>query len=231
MITVRPSAERGQADHGWLDTRFSFSFADYHDPEHMGFGPLRVINQDVIAPGQGFGMHPHRDMEIVTYVLEGALAHRDSAGNEGVIRPGVIQRMSAGRGILHSEFNASQDEPVHLLQIWIQPAKMGAEPRYEDREFAAGSADRLRLLVSPDGADGSLDIHQDARMYDARLAAGGSILHPLAPGRRAWLQLLAGELALNGAPVAAGDGAAVELDDALEIKAVKAAHFLLFDLP
>ena len=232
MITRRPAAERGHANHGWLDTWHSFSFADYFDEEHMGFGPLRVINEDRVAPAAGFGMHGHKDMEIVTYLLDGALEHRDSLGTGSVIRPGEIQLMRAGTGIRHSEFNHSQAAPVHLLQIWIMPDQTGAAPGYQQKEFSLTERrDRLRLIVSPEGAEGSLSILQDARIYDASLSKGAKLSHPQKPGRRAWLQVARGAVALNGAHLVAGDGAAVENETMLEIAAAQDTELLLFDLP
>lgn len=231
MITKRPSTDRGHANHGWLDTYHSFSFADYRDPAHMGFRSLRVINEDRVAPGAGFDAHPHRDMEIITYVLDGALAHQDSTGSRGVITPGVIQRMSAGSGVVHSEFNGSKTDPVHLLQIWIVPDRRGVPPRYEDREFPAASrTNRLALIVSPDGADGSLDIHQDARVYNARLDAGARVEHDLGPGRHAWVQVARGEVKLNDVTLSAGDGAAVSDEQHLQLTAATPAEVLVFDL-
>ena len=195
MITIRHAGERGHFDHGWLDTHHTFSFADYHDERHMGFSDLRVINDDVVQPGQGFGTHPHRDMEIVTYVLEGELLHRDSMGNGSVIRPGEVQRMTAGTGVRHSEENASREQPVHLLQIWILPGQRGLTPGYEQTAFPeAERRGKLRLVASPDGALGSVTIHQDARMYATLLARGEEVRLPLAPGRRAWVHVARGEL-------------------------------------
>jgi hypothetical protein len=231
MITKRPASARGHFNHGWLDTFHTFSFADYHDPAAMGFRSLRVINEDRVAPAAGFGMHPHRDMEIVTYVLDGALAHQDSTGSQGTIRRGVVQRMSAGTGITHSEFNASKTDPVHLLQIWIMPDRRGATPRYEDRVFPeADRHNRLRQIVSPDGADGSLDIHQDARIFSGLLDAGQRIAQPLAPGRHAWVQLAAGKVSVNGVTLEAGDGAAISDETSVDITAAAPAEVLVFDL-
>ncbi len=231
MIHIRKAAERGHFDHGWLDTWHSFSFADYYDPNYMGFHALRVINDDRVAPGQGFGTHGHRDMEIVTYVLEGALEHRDSMGNGEVLRPGELQRMSAGTGIRHSEFNPSRTEPVHLYQIWLLPERNGLRPSYEQRAFSAAEREnRLRLVASPDAADGSLTIHQDARLYLSTLGAGQAVSHDLRPGRHAWLQVLRGQAALNGQPLSEGDGAAISEEKALEIRSDKGAEVLLFDL-
>ncbi|HME96880.1 MAG TPA: pirin family protein [Methylomirabilota bacterium] len=231
MIVKRPAAERGHFDHGWLDTSHTFSFADYHDPEHMGFRALRVINEDRVAAGQGFGAHSHRDMEIITYVLDGALAHADSIGNRSTIVPGDVQRMSAGTGITHSEFNARQDEPVHFLQIWLLPDRRGLAPGYEQKAIPE-SEERgaLRLLASRDGRDGTVTIHQDVDLYGSRLEPGERVKHALADGRHAWLQMVRGRIELNGTPLAAGDGAAVSGESALEMVAQESAHLLLFDL-
>jgi redox-sensitive bicupin YhaK (pirin superfamily) len=231
MIVKRPAAERGHFDHGWLDTSHTFSFADYHDPAHMGFRALRVINEDRVAAGQGFGAHSHRDMEIITYVLDGALAHADSIGNRSTIVPGDVQRMSAGTGITHSEFNARQDEPVHFLQIWLLPDRRGLAPGYEQKAIPE-SEERgvLRLLASRDGRDGTVTIHQDVDLYGSRLEPGERVKHALADGRHAWLQMVRGRIELNGTPLAAGDGAAVSGESALEMVAQESAHFLLFDL-
>jgi len=232
MITLRPAEERGQADFGWLHTRYTFSFADYYDPEHVQFRSLRVINEDHVDPGHGFGTHPHRDMEIITYVLEGALAHKDSMGTGSTIRPGEVQRMSAGTGVMHSEFNHSPSEEVHLLQIWLLPERKGIKPSYEQKEFPRESKlNRLRLVASPAGDDGSVTIHQDARLYASVLEEGKSVLHELGKGRSAWLQVARGEVSLNGTTLKAGDGAAVEHEAALEISGrVPSSEFLLFDL-
>jgi quercetin 2,3-dioxygenase len=231
MIVKRPAAERGHFDHGWLDTSHTFSFADYHDPAHMGFRALRVINEDRVAAGQGFGAHSHRDMEIITYVLDGALAHADSIGNRSTIVPGDVQRMSAGTGITHSEFNARQDEPVHFLQIWLLPDRRGLAPGYEQKAIPE-SEERgvLRLLASRDGRDGTVTIHQDVDLYGSRLEPGERVKHALADGRHAWLQMVRGRIELNGTPLAAGDGAAVSGESALEMVAQESAHLLLFDL-
>jgi redox-sensitive bicupin YhaK (pirin superfamily) len=233
MITIRPSAQRGHFNHGWLDTYHTFAFADYQDPEHMGFRSLRVINEDRVAPGGGFGMHPHRDMEIITYVLSGQLEHRDSLGNGSVIAAGDLQRMSAGTGIRHSEFNPSASEPVHLLQIWIFPDQKGIEPEYEQRlasEFAVDDRTGLRLAASRDGRNNSFKIHQDADLHIGRLAAGESTNFTLRPGRGAWLQVTRGDIELNGANLHAGDGAAVEEERSLTITSTSDSEFLLFDL-
>ena len=218
MIRVRKAAERGHFDHGWLDTYHTFSFSDYYDPAHMGFRALRVINEDRVQPGQGFGMHGHRDMEIVTYVLEGALEHRDSLGNGSVLRPGELQHMTAGTGVRHSEFNPSDHEGVHLYQIWLLPDQKGLPPSYEQQAFSEEERrGTLRLVASPSGERGSLTIRQDARLYLATLEAGQSVTHPLKPGRHAWLQVLRGQAALNGQALAAGDGAAVSALERREV--------------
>jgi redox-sensitive bicupin YhaK (pirin superfamily) len=231
MKTIRKAADRGHAQHGWLDSFHTFSFADYYDPAHMGFRSLRVINEDRVQPGQGFGRHSHRDMEIVTYVIEGALAHGDSLGNGSVIRPGDVQRMSAGTGITHSEFNDSKSELVHLLQIWILPERAGIAPSYEEKHFPASErAGRLRLVGSRDGRDGSVRIHQDAALYAGLLAPGESASHDLAPGRHAWLQVVRGSLSLDGAALAAGDGVAISGEARVALEARAASELLLFDL-
>ena len=228
MIQVRKADERGHANHGWLDSWHTFSFADYRDARHMGFSALRVINEDRVTPGEGFPTHPHRDMEIITYVLEGALEHKDSLGTGSVIRPGEVQRMSAGTGIRHSEFNHSQSEPVHFLQIWILPNVQGANPSYEQKRIELDG--RLQLVASPDGGEGSVTIHQDARVYAARLN-GGKISHALTPGRHAWLQIARGAVRFNGMELHAGDGAAIEGETDLRLAADGSAEVLLFDLP
>ena len=231
MIRLRPANERGHTALAWLDSRHTFSFDQYHDPRHMGFRALRVINEDRVQPGQGFGMHPHRDMEILTWVLEGELEHRDSMGNGSVLRPGQIQRMTAGTGVRHSEFNHSQAEPVHLLQIWIRPEKLGLEPGYEERAFPDPERrGRLCLLAAPDARDGAVKIHQNVELSTARLAAGEAVTHRLRPDRHAWVQVASGSITLNGTPLSAGDGAAVSGEEKLEIKAEKEAEILLFDL-
>jgi len=231
MITLRRARDRGHADHGWLDTWHTFSFADYYDTEQMGFQALRVINDDVVAPGRGFGTHPHRDMEIVTYVLDGALAHKDSLGNSSTIVPGEVQRMSAGTGVLHSEFNHSKTDPVHLLQIWILPDRTGLTPSYEQTFFPEeDKCGRLRLVASPDGADGSVTIHQDARLYATLLAPGEEVSHALAPGRHAWVHVARGKASLNGQPLEAGDGAAVSGEEQVTLRGDGHAEVLLFDL-
>lgn len=231
MLHIRHANERGHANHGWLDTWHTFSFADYYEPAQMGFRSLRVINEDRVAPGQGFGMHAHRDMEIVTIVLSGALEHRDSLGNGEVLRPGELQRMSAGTGIRHSEFNPSASEPVHLYQIWLQPNAKGLTPSYEQKAFdTAGQGNRLRLVASPDGRDGALTIHQDAELYLAALGEGTRVAHPLRPGRAAWLQVLRGSVTVNGAALHTSDGVAISAESTLTIEAASAAEILLFDL-
>jgi len=231
MISVRHSKDRGHFDFGWLDTRHSFSFGDYHDPEHMQFRALRVINEDWIRPGQGFGTHPHRDMEILTWVLDGALEHKDSLGSGGVIHPGELQRMSAGTGILHSEFNASASEPVHLLQIWLLPEAKGLAPRYSQTEFPAeGRRNRFQLLASRSGREGSLDIHQDAELRVVDLDADVTLTHTVATGRSAWIQVTRGQLTLNGLALEVGDGAAMTGETALTLVASEPAQLLLFDL-
>ena len=232
-IVVRPSAERGHANHGWLDSFHTFSFAGYVDPQHMGFGPLRVINEDRVAPGGGFAPHGHRDMEIISYVLEGALEHKDSLGSGSVIRPGDVQVMSAGAGVRHSEYNGSETEPVHFLQIWVIPDRAGHAPRYQERRFEeAGRENRLRLIVSGDGREGSLAIHQDADIYETRLAPGKGVEHALKPGRRAWVQVVSGALRIGATTLSAGDACAVENENRLDLVAGAAgAQALLFDLP
>lgn len=232
MITVRSSDRRGRTKIDWLDSRHTFSFGDYYDPSAMGFSVLRVINEDRVVGGGGFPTHPHRDMEIVTWVLEGGLEHRDSIGNGSVIRPGDAQRMSAGRGIRHSEFNASKHTPVHFLQIWLLPAAAGIDPGYEQRNFPESTRrGQLRLVVSADGAEGSIVIHQDARMYDGILEAGEGTVHNLAPLRRAYLQVARGNVHANGVSLGAGDGAAIENEARLDLKAQSDSEVVLFDLP
>ena len=231
-ISIRLAKDRGHANHGWLDTFHTLSFADYRDARHMGWGPLRVINEDRVAPATGFPTHAHRDMEIITYVLEGALEHRDSLGTGSVIRPGEVQRMTAGTGVRHSEYNASETEPVHLLQIWIEPARTGLPPGYEQKMFSdADKRGRLRLIASSDGRDGSVTINQDAAVYATVLAPEQRITHALARRRRGWLQVARGTLTLNSHALAPGDGAAIEGAQALEIQGIEPAEALLFDLP
>ena len=231
MITIRKAGDRGHAEHGWLDSRHTFSFADYYDPDQMGFRTLRVINEDRVEPGQGFGTHPHRDMEILSYVLEGALEHKDSMGTSSVIRPGEVQRMSAGTGVLHSEYNPSRAEPVHFLQIWIFPEKKNLKPGYEQKAFPASERNhRLRLVASRDGRDGSLTIHQDAELYAGLLSKGDKVVHELGSGRFAWLQVTRGKVSVNGQSLGAGDGASVSGEKALELTGSGDAEVLLFDL-
>ena len=231
MVRRRPAAERGHTRLDWLDSWHTFSFGDYYDPAHMGFRALRVINEDWIAPGRGFGTHPHADMEIVTCVLSGALQHRDSLGNGSMIRPGEVQRMSAGTGIAHSEFNPSETEPVHLLQIWILPEQRGLAPGYEQRQFAAGEREgRLRLVGAADGREGAVVIHQDVELYVATLPAATEVAHALGPGRHAWVQVASGSVRLDGETLAAGDGAAVTGAPRVELASITRAEVLLFDL-
>jgi quercetin 2,3-dioxygenase len=231
MLTIRRSDERGHAQHGWLDSRHTFSFADYHDPEHMGFRALRVINEDRVQPAAGFGTHPHRDMEILSYVLEGGLAHKDSLGTGSTIRPGDVQRMSAGTGVTHSEFNASSTEPVHFLQIWLLPERPGLAPSYEQKTFKpAERAGRLQLVASRDGRGGSLTVHQDVAVYDGLLAAGERAELPLAKGRHAWVQVSRGSLKVNGQTLRAGDGAAVSAEPLLTLEGLEGGAVLVFDL-
>lgn len=234
MKSLRRSDERGFADHGWLKTYHTFSFADYRDPQHVHFRALRVMNEDWVAPGQGFGEHPHRVMEIVTYVLEGQLEHRDSMGNGEVLRTGEFQRMSAGSGITHSEFNPSPTEPVHLYQIWLFPAEKGIEPSYQQRPFPpSGRQGRWQLVAAPhgeDGADGPLTIHQDASIYLANLTAGASLDRQIAAGRHAWLQVLRGDAQVEAHSLAAGDGLAISDETAFQVSSREGAELMLFDL-
>ena len=231
MITIRKSDDRGHANHGWLDTRFTFSFADYYDPKHVQFRTLRVMNDDRIAGGGGFPTHPHRDMEIVTYVLDGALAHKDSMGNGSVIRPGDVQYMSAGTGVAHSEFNASDLQAAHLYQIWMFPDKKDYAPAYDQKHFSEeDKRGRLRLLVSPDGRDGSVKIRQNNELYGTVLAAGESVKHELKPERHAYVQVARGRVLLNGAELGTGDGAAISAEKSVELAGVDKAEVLLFDL-
>lgn len=231
MLQIRRAHERGHFDHGWLNTYHTFSFADYQDPNHMGFRALRVINEDRVLAGQGFGMHGHRDMEIVTYVLEGELEHRDSMGNGAVLRPGELQHMTAGTGIRHSEFNPSEATPVHLYQIWLLPARRGLPPSYQQRAFSADERrNRWRVVASPTGESGSLRIEQDARILLATLEPGVRIEHALNDGRHAWLQVLRGQALLNGQPLHAGDGVAVAAEHTLTVAATEPSEFMLFDL-
>ena len=232
MITIRRHDERGHADLGWLDSRHTFSFGSYRDRRYMGFRSLRVINEDRVAPGQGFGAHSHSDMEIISYVLDGALEHKDSLGNGATIRPGEVQRMTAGTGITHSEYNPSPSQSVHFLQIWILPDREGLPPGYEQRFFlSAEKQGRLRLVASPDGSDGSVTLHQDARLYLSQLGAGDTLLQQINPGRHAWVQVVNGAVTLNGqSSLVAGDGAAVSDEQRLEIGADTGSEVLLFDL-
>ncbi|MBP0591616.1 pirin family protein [Paraburkholderia sp. LEh10] len=231
MMTIRRSDERGHADHGWLKAKHSFSFADYHDPEHMHFGPLRVINEDRIAAGQGFGTHGHRDMEIVTYVLDGSLSHRDSMGNGSTIRPGDVQRMSAGTGVMHSEFNGSREEPLHLLQIWIIPKRSGDQPGYEEKRFNdADKRGRLRVVVSPDGRDGSVTIHADASIHAGLLDGAERAEYVLEAGRQAYVHVARGGLTVNGEALKAGDAAMITDASTVTLEKGEGAEVLLFDL-
>ena len=231
MITLRKNTERGHAHHGWLDSRHTFSFAGYHDPAHMGFGHLRVINDDTVAAGQGVGTLGHRDMEIISYVLDGALEHKDSMGNGSVIRPGDVQRMSAGSGVRHSEYNPSRTERVHFLQIWIEPNVSGIAPGYEEKHFGIDEKrGRLRLVASPNGADGSVTIHQDARVYAALLDGEQTATHTLAPGRRAYVHVASGQVSVNGLALDSGDGARITDETRLTLSNARDAEVLLFDL-
>ena len=232
MTTLRPSTARGHANHGWLDSYHTFSFANFYDPAHMGVSNLRVINDDTVMPGQGFGTHGHQDMEIVSYVLDGALEHKDSMGNGSVIRPGDLQRMSAGTGVRHSEYNPSPTEPVHFLQIWLVPNRTGVQPGYEQKHFPLEDRrGRLVLLVSPDGRDGSLSAHQDGLLYGTLLEAGETVEHPLAAGRRAYVHVARGSIAVNGTPLGSGDGATLESVNHVYLEGLGHAEVLLFDLP
>lgn len=231
MIKVRKAEKRGHFDFGWLNTYHTFSFGDYYDPSHMGFSSLRVINEDVVQAGRGFPRHGHRDMEIFTYILQGALQHRDSMGNGSIIRPGDVQRMSAGTGVTHSESNPSSDEPVHLLQIWILPSKDGIEPDYEEKKFPDDEKrNKLRLIISPDGSYGAVRINQDASVYASVLDQGHEVVHQLGSGRHAWLQVAAGSISLNDVKLKQGDGAAVSEESNLKIAAHSSSEILLFDL-
>jgi hypothetical protein len=231
MIAIRKSQERGVGRHGWLTTHHTFSFANYYDHEQMGFRQLRVINEDTVAPGRGFGAHQHENMEIISIVMEGALAHRDSTGGEGVLRRGEVQRMSAGSGVVHSEFNGSEHEPVHFFQIWIMPERHGITPGYEQKLFPEEERrGKLRLLVAPGGEEGALNIHQDARLYSAILEAGQRVEHSLAAGRGAWIQVARGSVEVNGEVLGEGDGAAIEDEPSIAVTAKGAAEILLFDL-
>ena len=231
MIAIRKAGERGHFNFGWLDTYHTFSFSDYYDPRFMGFRALRVINEDRVESGHGFPTHGHRDMEIITYVLQGELAHKDSMGNGSVIRPGEVQRMSAGTGVRHSETNPSRKDPVHLLQIWIMPAVTGSAPGYEQKFFAEDERrGRLRLIAAPDGRDGAVTVQQDAQLYAALLAPGEEVSHELPLGRHAWVQVARGQVELNGQRLEAGDGAAASAEERLTISAREPAEILLFDL-
>jgi redox-sensitive bicupin YhaK (pirin superfamily) len=230
MIQIRRSNERGHANHGWLDSYHSFSFADYYDPEHMGFRSLRVLNEDVIQPARGFGMHPHHNMEILTYVVSGTLEHRDSLGSGGKLRPGELQRMSAGKGIMHSEVNPSETEAVHLLQIWLLPDRQNIAPSYEQRPLPQAVNGSLCLIASSDGRNGTMRIQQDVDLYAAKLSAGTEAEHALKPGRYAWLQLVKGDADVNGESLSAGDAARIENETSLHITARSDIEFLLFDL-
>ncbi|AFZ16473.1 pirin family protein [Allocoleopsis franciscana] len=231
MIILRKAEERGHANHGWLDTYHTFSFANYYDPKQMGFRALRVINEDYVSPTAGFGTHGHRDMEIITYVLEGALEHKDNIGNGSVIQPGEVQRMSAGTGILHSEFNHSETEAVHLLQIWLLPDKQGLSPSYEQRNFSpAKTPGTLHLVAAKDGREGAVTVHQDVDLYAAVLNAGDRISHSLKPQRHAWIQVARGAINLNGLSLDTSDGAAISNETEVVIEATQDAEFLLFDL-
>lgn len=230
-MEIRRARERGFADHGWLRTFHTFSFADYYDPNHMGFRALRVINEDRVQAGRGFGTHPHRDMEIVSYVLEGELQHKDSMGNGSVIRPGDVQRMSAGTGVLHSEFNPSRTDLVHFLQIWIIPDRAGYAPSYEQKTFPhEDKAGKLRLIVSSDGRDGSVTAHQDVAVYAGAVSAGQRLEHAVSNDRYAWVQVVRGNVTVNGEPLEAGDGAAFDRSSRVEIGSGTAGEVLLFDL-
>lgn len=231
MITIRRANERGQTQWGWLDSRHSFSFGEYYDPENLGFRSLRVLNEDWVQPGRGFGTHPHRDMEIITYVLEGALEHSDSMGNGSIMRPGEVQRMTAGTGITHSEYNPSKSEPVHLLQIWLLPERRSLTPSYEQRNFQpAQKQGRLVLAASRDGRQGSVTVHQDTDLFVTRLNAGQQVEHRLQPGRHAWVQVASGTVGVNDEKLFAGDGAAASSEVDLRLKAESTSEVLLFDL-
>jgi redox-sensitive bicupin YhaK (pirin superfamily) len=231
MMTIRPAAERGHANHGWLDSHHTFSFADYQDPRHMGFRSLRVINEDRVEPGRGFGTHPHRDMEIISYVLEGGLQHKDSMGTGSVILPGDVQRMSAGTGVTHSEFNASKSELVHFLQIWLIPSERGIQPSYEQKAFPREEKQgKLRVVASPDGREGSVSIHTDAAVYVGLFDQGESAELPLASGRHAWVHVARGEVRVNGKELSAGDGAALSDETSVRVEGTSGGEVLVFDL-
>lgn len=232
MITKRLAQERGGSNHGWLDTRHTFSFSDYYDPENMQFSVLRVINEDRVQPGKGFGTHSHRDMEIISYVLEGQLEHKDSLGHGAILRPGEFQRITSGTGIQHSEFNPSSTEGVHFYQVWLLPDRQGHKPGYEQKPFPeSGRQGKLQLVASPDGREGSLSIHQDAQIFLSSLKAGEQIKHSLRPGRHAWLQVLRGSVQLNGTTYAVGDGATISDEAELILQGTQAGEVMLFDLP
>jgi hypothetical protein len=230
MIAIRKADERGHADHGWLNSYHSFSFADYFDPEHTQFRSLRVLNEDRVAAGMGFGSHPHRDMEIISYVVSGALEHKDSLGTKATMRAGDVQRISAGTGVIHSEYNPSPEDPVHFLQIWLMPDERGVEPRYTEKAFGNIAPGKLHLIASKSGRDESIPIHQDAEVNVARLDKGASLDYQLPAGRSGWVQLIEGELDLNGTTLRPGDGAAIQNENLLRLQAPSDAHFLLFDL-
>lgn len=230
MITVRKSDDRGHVKHGWLNARHTFSFADFYDPEYVSYRSLRVMNEDRFAPGGGFPMHPHRDMEIITYVLDGAIAHKDSTGGSGVIRPGEVQYMRAGSGVRHSEFNPSDSQELHLYQIWMLPKELGLAPGYAQKEFGDARKHGLCLVASPDGRDGSLKINQDTDLYAAIIEDSDERAHDFAPGRAGWLQVARGAVNLNGVELQAGDGAKIENENSIVIKALEASEILLFDL-
>lgn len=231
MITIRKGVDRGHATHGWLDTHHTFSFANYYHPDHMGYRALRVINEDRISPGAGFPPHPHQDMEIITYVLEGAVAHKDSTGGGGVITPGMVQYMSAGSGVTHSEFNASDTDPLHLYQIWLSPNEKGAPPRYEERRIGDARNGALKLVASPDGRDDSFAIRQDASLYAAIVKEGETLSHRFAPDRYGWLQVAKGGVEIGGLAMQAGDGAKIADEEGISFKALADSEILLFDLP
>jgi redox-sensitive bicupin YhaK (pirin superfamily) len=230
MIKIRQASERGHAEHGWLTSHHTFSFADYYDPQWMGFRSLRVINDDLVMPGMGFGAHPHRDMEIITYILAGALEHKDSMGNGRVIRTDDVQYMSAGTGVQHSEFNPSKSEPVHLLQIWIQPDRKGVKPHYAEKSIKDAPAGKLHLVTSKNGRDGSIPIHQDAELWIGKFEPGNRARHEMAPGRSAWIHVAEGEVSIDGNKLGAGDAAAITDAKGIELEATHAARILLFDL-
>jgi redox-sensitive bicupin YhaK (pirin superfamily) len=231
MMTIRPAGERGHAAHGWLDSHHTFSFADYHDPAHVGFRALRVINDDRVSPGEGFGAHPHRDMEIVSYVLEGALEHKDSMGTGSIIRPGDVQRMSAGTGVTHSEFNASRTEPVHFLQIWLVPKARGIDPSYEQRTYSEEEKrGRLRVVASPDGREGSVTIHAEAVLYAGLFDEGESAELRLAQRRQAWVHVARGKVRVNGMELGEGDGAALSDEGTMRVEGIEGGEVLVFDL-